>query len=170
MKWCECEACRHDWLRRVVFDLTAVPPWGHDVLIRLAALEGTMATDFSGLEQAISDQKTVDDQILAKLDDLSTQIGQANSQGDQAQVAALTVELQQHVSDVRAALTKNEGGSHEAPAPTDSGAPSVPPAPAAGDGAVPAGSDPVVPASSDPSTTPVDTNPARGPVELAAAG
>src|ERR1700712_808176 len=141
MDWCECEACRFDWFRRVVVDLTAVPPWGHDVLKRLEALEGIMATDFSGLDQAISDQKTDDDQILAKLDDLMAQVGAANSQGDQAQVAAKVVEMQQHIADVRSALTKAEGGQHEAPAtPVDPSAADGQPAPVtpAGDGAVPA--------------------------------
>lgn len=105
-------------------------------------------TDFSGLEQAIADQKAVDDQILAKLDGLISAAGTANAQGDQATVQSKVVEMQQHIAEVRAALQAFDG-----PAPSD-----VPAAPVqAGDApaAAPAETAAVAPAApADSAVTP----------------
>lgn len=153
MPRCDCGTCRARRVWGVRDTLAAVPPWGHEVLVRLALLEGDVV-DFSGLEQAIADQKTVDDQILAKLDELTAAAATANSQGDQAAVSSAVVAIQQHVADVRAALAASD----------------QPAAPAA-DGAAPAGDAAQAPVPADPAPAdPAPADPAQAPSAPASGG
>lgn len=85
-------------------------------LDRLIQEDHTMALDLSNLTAAVNNEQTVDQSVLALINQIVAEL--QNTNGDQAAVDALTASLQTEASSLSAAVSANTPAA-PAPAPSD---------------------------------------------------